>query len=89
MENVDKCMVLDNEALHDICFRILKLSTPSFSDLNHLVSAAMIWMICCLRFPSQLNLDLRKLASMVHKKQSHCDSSFLEDFLFRWFAIVF
>ncbi|RVX16856.1 40S ribosomal protein S3-2 [Vitis vinifera] len=38
---------------------ILKLSTPSFSDLNHLVSAAMIWMICCLRFPSQLNLDLR------------------------------
>ena len=89
MENVDECMVLDNEALHDICFRILKLSTPSFNDLNHLVSAAMIWMICYLRFPSQLNLDLCKLASMVHKKQSHCDSSFLKDFLFGWFTIVF
>ncbi|KAJ9686514.1 hypothetical protein PVL29_015425 [Vitis rotundifolia] len=25
-------------------FKILKLCTPSFSDLNHLVSAAMVWM---------------------------------------------
>ena len=39
LENVDECMVLDNEALHDICFNTLKLYTPSFSDLNHLVSA--------------------------------------------------
>ncbi|KAL6335156.1 hypothetical protein AAG906_029384 [Vitis piasezkii] len=46
---------------------ILKLSTPSFNDLNHLVSVAMIWMICYLRFPSQLNLDLCKLASMHTK----------------------
>ncbi|KAK8914128.1 Tubulin beta-1 chain [Platanthera zijinensis] len=29
VENVDECMVLDNEALYDICFRTLKLSTPS------------------------------------------------------------
>ncbi|CAM8939233.1 unnamed protein product [Rhodiola kirilowii] len=29
-----RCMVLDNEALYDICFRTLKLSTPSFGDLN-------------------------------------------------------
>lgn len=29
VENADECMVLDNEALYDICFRTLKLSTPS------------------------------------------------------------
>ncbi|KAM7255815.1 hypothetical protein ACFE04_011556 [Oxalis oulophora] len=29
VENADECMVLDNEALYDICFRILKLTTPS------------------------------------------------------------
>ena len=35
VENADECMVLDNEALYDICFRTLKLTTPSckFSDL--------------------------------------------------------
>ncbi|KAF3520595.1 hypothetical protein DY000_02064014 [Brassica cretica] len=32
VENADECMVLDNEALYDICFRTLKLSTPSCMD---------------------------------------------------------
>ncbi|KAJ6742245.1 TUBULIN BETA-2 CHAIN [Salix viminalis] len=36
-----ECMVLDNEALYDICFRTLKLTTPSFGDLNHLISGTM------------------------------------------------
>ena len=29
VENADECMVLDNEALYDICFRTLKLVTPT------------------------------------------------------------
>lgn len=41
VENADECMILDNEALYDICFRTLKLTTPSFGDLNHLISAVM------------------------------------------------
>ncbi|KAH7550293.1 hypothetical protein JRO89_XS13G0166300 [Xanthoceras sorbifolium] len=95
VENADECMVLDNEALYDICFRTLKLTTPSYDDgnrkvailrivfgsglsgfdeihiqfpshmvgdLNHLISATMSGVTCCLRFPGQLNSDLRKLA---------------------------
>ena len=42
VENADECMVLDNEALYDICFRTLKLSTPSckylFSTSNRLIA---------------------------------------------------
>ncbi|KAJ7961316.1 Tubulin beta chain [Quillaja saponaria] len=53
---------LTTEALYDICFRTLKLTTPSFGDLNHLISATMSGVTCCLRFPGQLNSDLRKLA---------------------------
>jgi tubulin beta len=48
--------------LYDICFRTLKLTTPTYGDLNHLVSAAMSGTTCSLRFPGQLNCDLRKLA---------------------------
>ena len=50
------------QALYDICFRTLKLTTPTYGDLNHLVSAAMSGVTCCLRFPGQLNCDLRKIA---------------------------
>lgn len=62
VENTDEVMVLDNEALYDICFRTLKLQNPSYGDLNHLVCAAMSGTTCCLRFPGQLNSDLRKIA---------------------------
>lgn len=61
VENADQVMCLDNEALYDICFRTLKLTTPNFGDLNHLVSAAMSGITCSLRFPGQLNSDLRKI----------------------------
>merc|ERR1719454_1022367 len=62
VENADDVMCIDNEALYDICFRTLKLTTPTYGDLNHLVSAALSGVTCCLRFPGQLNSDLRKLA---------------------------
>jgi len=62
VENADECFVIDNEALYDICLKTLKLPNPTYSDLNHLVSAAMSGITCCLRFPGQLNADLRKLA---------------------------
>jgi tubulin beta len=62
VENSDEVMVLDNEALYDICFRTLKLTTPTYGDLNHLVSIVMSGVTCSLRFPGQLNSDLRKLA---------------------------
>jgi len=62
VENADQCFALDNEALYDICFRTLKLSNPSYSDLNHLIANAITGTTCSLRFPGQLNCDLRKLA---------------------------
>jgi tubulin beta len=48
--------------LYDICIRTLKLNAPTYGDLNHLVSAVMSGVTTCLRFPGQLNSDLRKLA---------------------------
>lgn len=47
VENADECMVLDNEALYDICFRTLKLSTPSCesqttSFANYIVTQSIL-----------------------------------------------
>lgn len=62
LENTDQTYCIDNEALYDICFRTLKLTTPTYGDLNHLVSMTMSGVTTSLRFPGQLNADLRKLA---------------------------
>ncbi|XP_059836365.1 tubulin beta chain-like [Hypanus sabinus] len=62
IENTDATFCIDNEALYDICFRTLKLPTPTYGDLNHLVSMTMSGVTTSLRFPGQLNADLRKLA---------------------------
>ena len=50
VENTDETFCIDNEALYDICFRTLKLTTPTYGDLNHLVSLTMSGVTTCLRF---------------------------------------
>lgn len=63
VENASAVHVIDNQALYDICFRTLKITTPTYGDLNHLISAVMSGVTCSLRFPGQLNSDLRKMAT--------------------------
>ena len=62
VENTDMTFCIDNEALYNICSHTLKLTSPTYADLNHLVSVTMSGVTTCLRFPGQLNADLRKLA---------------------------
>jgi hypothetical protein len=44
VENADEVMVLDNEALYDICFRILKLSNPSCKPSCYFVISILIFL---------------------------------------------
>jgi tubulin beta len=60
VENTDETYCIDNEALYDICFRTLKLTTPTYGDLNHLVSATMSGVTACLRFPGKLFFEIEK-----------------------------
>ena len=52
-----------NKVSRNIGFRTLKLTTPTYGDLNHLVSAGLSGITCSIRFPGQLNCDLRKLGT--------------------------
>ena len=62
IEVTDGVFCIDNEAVFNICSQHLQLKSPSYLDLNHLVSLTMSGVTTCLRFPGQLNSDLRKLA---------------------------
>lgn len=62
LEFCDSTFILDNEALYEITCRTMKLERPSYGDLNHIISYVLSGVTTCLRFPGQLNADLRKLA---------------------------
>ena len=66
VENTDETFCIDNEALHDICFRTMKLTTPTYGDLNHLVSATMSGVTTCLRFPGQVTTALCRAKKLLN-----------------------
>lgn len=61
VENADLTFSLDNEALFDICIKTLRIKDPTTSELNKVIAKAMSGVSTTLRFPGQLNSDLRKL----------------------------
>ena len=62
LETADEVFMADNEALYGICSRRLGISQPTYADLNYIVGCAMTGVTAGLRFPGQLNSNLRKLA---------------------------
>ncbi|KAI0990205.1 hypothetical protein GJ496_004110 [Pomphorhynchus laevis] len=50
VEDTDETFCIGNEALCDICFRTLNLSSPAYIELNNLVSMTMSVVTTCLRF---------------------------------------
>ncbi|RDB26365.1 Tubulin beta-2 chain [Hypsizygus marmoreus] len=61
VDNGDLTICIDNEALYDINVNTLKIPSPTFSQLNDLIARVMCGVSTSLRFPGQLNGDLRKL----------------------------
>ena len=61
MENISGCIILENEALYDICSRKMKKEHPVDADLNKIVAQVMSGVTCSFRFPGQINSDIRKM----------------------------
>merc|ERR1712113_279491 len=57
----DETFIIDNEALYNINYNILKNNQPTYEELNSLIAQACCGITCSLRFPGKLNGDLRKL----------------------------
>jgi tubulin beta len=62
IDNIDMIHTLDTSSLQQIITRTLKPINISNTDLNNFISLAMSGVTCTLRFPSELNETLRKLA---------------------------
>ena len=62
IDNSGQNFIFDNEALFNICNHTLRLTNPTYGDINHIISMFMSGTTCSLRFPGQLNSDLRKMS---------------------------
>jgi len=61
LENSDETFIIDNEALYNINYNILKNNQPTYEELNNLIAQSCCGITASLRFPGKLNGDLRKL----------------------------
>lgn len=57
-DHSDLSIVLDNEALYNICQRKLNIKHPTYSTINNVVAKAASSVTASLRFDGELNTDL-------------------------------
>ena len=58
LEHQDVSIILDNEAIYDICRRNLDVERPTYTNLNRLVAQVISSLTASLRFDGALNMDL-------------------------------
>lgn len=72
IEYADGVMVFDNDALHEMCFRRLKISSPDLNDFNYLASMAISGATCFYRLPVEGFNSLSKLVvNLVPEPRLH------------------
>lgn len=60
LEHLDVGVVLDNEAIYDICRRSLNITRPTYSNLNRLIAQVVSSLTASLRFDGALNVDINE-----------------------------
>jgi len=60
LDHTEVSIVLDNEAVYDICNKALDLKTPTYDNLNRIIAKTISAMTASLRFDGELNVDLNE-----------------------------
>jgi len=60
LDHTDVSLLLDNEALYDICKKNLGITKPSYANLNVIITKVISSMTSALRFEGELNVDLNE-----------------------------
>jgi tubulin alpha len=58
LEHTDVVVVLDNEAIYEICQRSLNIEKPTYTNLNRLIAQVISSITASLRFDGALNVDI-------------------------------
>merc|ERR1712165_404500 len=60
LDHTDVSLVLDNEALYEICQKKLNIKKPSYENLNRIIAKVVSSMTAALRFDGELNVDMNE-----------------------------
>merc|ERR1712087_344689 len=60
LDHTEISVLLDNEAMYEICQKHLDIRRPSYDTLNRLIAKAASSMTASLRFEGELNVDLNE-----------------------------
>merc|ERR1712217_550018 len=60
LDHTDVSLVLDNEALYEICQKKLDIKRPSYTNLNNIICKVVSSMTAALRFDGELNVDMNE-----------------------------
>jgi tubulin alpha len=60
LDHTEVSVVLDNEAIYEICQKWLDRRRPSYDNLNRLITKTISSMTASLRFEGELNVDLNE-----------------------------
>merc|ERR1712072_1479152 len=60
LDHTEISIVLDNEAIYEICQKKLYIKRPSYDTLNRMIAKAVSSMTASLRFEGELNVDLNE-----------------------------
>merc|ERR1719333_2029415 len=58
LEHTDVTIMMDNEALYDICRRNLDIERPTYTNLKRLLAQVISSLTASLRFDGALNVDI-------------------------------
>lgn len=58
LEHSDVCVILDNQAIYDICRRNLDIERPTYTNLNRIIAQVYSSLTASLRFDGALNVDI-------------------------------
>lgn len=60
LQHADVAVLLDNEAIYDICTRQLDIERPTYTNLNRLIAQVVSSLTASLRFDGSLNVDINE-----------------------------
>merc|ERR1712141_89153 len=60
LDHTDVSLVLDNEAIYEICQKKLDMKQPSYANLNRIIAKVVSSMTASLRFYGELNVDMNE-----------------------------
>eukprot|EP01083_Nonionella_stella_P099564 279949_1 len=60
LDHTEVSVVLDNEAIYEVCQKHLDRKRPSYDNLNRLITKTISSMTASLRFEGELNVDLNE-----------------------------